>query len=300
MTIQLEYQWRNAPTAHVESVFTDRAAAEAYVYQLQTDAVLSPELVNVVYKSAFNPYLNKVDGIAFNVAPFAKLLETNYDTQLRGKERAFWDEGYRFLNNESVSATARQQLSKLSAEDEYIIKTHVKDSFETFGITKSPDDMGQVLQYDLSQGFEQKLRKMLPEYIRNNYVRFTYQKILKGNFHHIHRDHDRPATLFYLLSDPIAETHWYELTPFSKKMFEGKQDHYKSIGPSHMHRQYKAIIEPGRWYLFNNSAYHSVHLLPGYDKINRTTFLIDFLEMPYQQVVDMLTENGVSVHGESI
>jgi len=300
MTIQLEYQWHNMPAIHVESVFTDRAAAEAYVYQLQTDTVLGEELVNVVYKTDTNPYLSQVDGLGFDVAPFAKLLDKFVEKDFRGKYFPYWSDSYKFFNHQSVDLDISDQLKNLSPEVIDLIKSQVKESFDAFGNNKSPDDMGRVFQYNLDSAFEQKLRKMLPACIRNKYIRFTYQKISEGNFHHIHRDHDRPTTLFYLLTDPVAETHWYELTPTSKELFKDKQDIIKSLGPTHMFRQYKTVIEPGRWYLFNNDAYHSVHLLPGYDKINRLTFIIDFLEMSYQEVADMLMENGITVHGESI
>jgi hypothetical protein len=228
------------------------------------------------------------------------LLESQTNPVRRGKDYAYWNQSYKVLSGEAVIESITDQVDRISPEAKELVLSEVKDSFETFGTNKSPDDMGSVLQYDLNEDFERNIRKMLPECIRSKYIRFTYQKILEGNFHHIHVDHDRPTTLFYLLSEAVAETHWYELKPASKELFKDKQDIIRSLGPQHMTRQYKTVIQPGHWYLFNNAAYHSVHLLPGYDKINRVTFLIDFLEMSYADVAAMLTENGMTLASEEI
>jgi hypothetical protein len=155
--------------------------------------------------------------------------------------------------------------------------------------------MSKILQYDINDVLLNELYRLLPEFLAQQNIRITYQKVESGTFHQIHQDHDRTSSLFYLLSDPVAETRWYTLRPDSLEEFEKNNTMVmtRSVSPSHCNLEYKTVIQKNQWHVFNHSQHHSVHCLPEFDHVERTSFHLDFLDLTYQQLCNLLTDNGI-------
>jgi len=243
-----------------------------------------------------NPYFCQVDNLKFNVGAFHKAIIADNPVQ-RMPNGPYWAEVLKHHRGEPMQAEFAELYKKINPNFPAFGIPHMEDSLETFGRHNSTDEFARILQYDISKDLLDKFYKFLPECISQQNIRFTYQRVVSGTFHHIHRDHDRPCTLFYLLSEPVAKTCWHTMKPESLEEFTKNNTlgMTRSIGPKYCNLEYTTVIQKNQWYMFNNSEYHSVHCLPEFDHIERTSVHLDFLDLTYQELAQILMDNGFSL-----
>lgn len=144
-------------------------------------------------------------------------------------------------------------------------------------------------QFDVLEPYRQQILDSLPESIKKFSVNMTAQIAKGGDYIQPHRDHNRKCGLFFSVSAPDCETVWYS-----------KKDNFREFStlrfafPEDLKVECRTIIQKGKWYLFNNEPFHSVHRLPG-KLANRISFVIDFRDLGYQEVIDCGLLDGIRI-----
>lgn len=170
------------------------------------------------------------------------------------------------------------------------IKQDLDDNIKRFNF-KSFDDVAIMRAYDIKDTQEDNnLINMLPDFIKNEVIKLDYFIVSQGKFIRIHRDTLKPCTLFYLLSDPIAETKWWNLKTDSKHLFYTKERN--TISQDNLEFAHSEVIESKQWYLFDNDSYHSVHPSISFDDAPRRIFQVEFRKLKYYQVVELLKQHA--------
>jgi hypothetical protein len=111
-------------------------------------------------------------------------------------------------------------------------------------------------QYFLRGSLADELLDQTPSWLKinSNEPDCMLQKGQGGDFLPVHCGHHRKCSLFMLLEGGGQETSWYRPT-----------EEFELIDPlripdlDKIEKVVSVVMEPGRWYLFNHSAWHSVH-----------------------------------------
>lgn len=222
-----------------------------------------------------NPYITKLNlslplaeaRIKSMFADMPKFTKQRFAHWKRAKMAGYEDPD--FVSDESLSLLGNEDLEWLKK-----INTAIVDAY-------GPNTL-IFNQYDIKEPYREQFKQMLPEEIRSVCGAFTVQWAKGGDYIQPHRDHHRKCGLFYAISKPDCETRWY------KKKFDFKEyDTLRFAFPDDVEVVHKEVIQAGSWYLFNNQPYHSVHRLP--DVIaNRKSFVIDFYDMSYEEVLSKI------------
>jgi len=176
---------------------------------------------------------------------------------------------------------------------QHIINT-VGTSIEDFGYYKDLRDIMKIEQSDFINEVDTEIRGHFPKCFEQFETRLTLQKIFSGTFTQTHRDPDRKAHLFYLLTPSNVKTVWYTVRPEYRYV----KNHFgiNSYGSRQAFKQYEIIIEPDKWYLFNNQDLHSVHnLTPELGDKFRLALTIDFISTDYYTVANALAKNNFTL-----
>jgi hypothetical protein len=107
-----------------------------------------------------------------------------------------------------------------------------------------------------------------------------------GDFLPVHCGHNRKCSLFMLLEGDGQETCWYRPV-----------EDFELIDPlripdlDKIEKVVSVVMEPGRWYLFNHSAWHSVHR---YNKNSgsRINIGIDYRSIYADQLLQLIKQNA--------
>ena len=170
------------------------------------------------------------------------------------------------------------------------LRQKIEDNFNEFGDTKTIDDISSFNPYIIDQEYVDQIKSKLPKFINAENIQLTLNKITNGSFLQVHRDANRKSSLFYLLTEPNVETRWYTLKPEIAKKFNSPI--IRMFSPYHVDLQHKEVVQSDTWYLFNNVEYHSAHKLNKNESINRASFHIDFIDLTYNQVLELLKDNN--------
>lgn len=125
-------------------------------------------------------------------------------------------------------------------------------------------------QYDIPEDKDAKIHSLLPKEIEELNPQVTIQICLGGDAIAPHKDHRKSCSMFYLYTSPDVETRWWEKT---QDFIE--YEHLRYADPEKIEVVHTEIIQPGKWYIFDNDVYHSFHRLPD-TEIKRVTLLLEF------------------------
>lgn len=112
------------------------------------------------------------------------------------------------------------------------------------------------------------------------------QKGQGGDFLPVHCGHNRKCSLFMLLEGGGQETCWYRPT----EQFE-LIDPLRIPDLDKIEKVVSVVMQPRRWYLFNHSAWHSVHR---YDKNtgSRINIGIDYKSIQAHELLSILKQHS--------
>lgn len=245
-------------------------------------------------------FLVKVHGLDSNPKDIIDKVWNEKLYSHRLNDRPYWGDFFSYMHNKLDQIYDPTYITMIEAlRDNHpnaynITLDQITESFEKFKFFGDNRDFIKIVLADFNPEYDAMLREQLPECIQNLKIRLSLQVMYNGTFCQIHRDHDRVATLFWLVTEPVAETRYYLLHPkFSRLRYKLKLGSY---GPSHTMEQFKTIIQPNNWYLFNNAEIHSVH---NFDPAKnngglRIAYTVDFYDMDYHAVAKILLENGIT------
>ena len=106
-----------------------------------------------------------------------------------------------------------------------------------------------------------------------------------GEYLGTHKGHKRRASLFLLLQGNGQETRWYR----NREDFE-VIDPLRIPDHDKIEHVVTAVMQPGRWYVFNHFEWHSVHnFAPGSVRVN---IGLDFNDISAPELVDLVRSHG--------
>jgi hypothetical protein len=141
-------------------------------------------------------------------------------------------------------------------------------------------------QYFLSEYFKNKLLETVPNWLKISDTEpdCMLQVGSSGSFLPPHCGHHRKCSLFMLLQSDDQETTWYKETePFEII------DVLRIPDIDKIERAVSAQMELGKWYMFNNKEWHSVHkYIPGKTRIS---IGLDFYSIDGPNLVKLIKDN---------
>lgn len=135
----------------------------------------------------------------------------------------------------------------------------------------------------IETSFQQQLLDLLPASLKQHKITFIFQTQDIGHYLMIHKDHERTSGLFYLLTNADAETRFYEPKTDFKVL-----DQARSASINDVTLEHSQVLEKGHWYAFNHKKFHSVHALDVSKPLNRSSFIIEFVDLPYDELMKIL------------
>lgn len=222
-----------------------------------------------------NPYITEIGPILLELLPIINEVISNnlyYD-----KKPGYSDNKKTY--NDPVASQTDPMMKELNRRVNDNIKAFGKELFDN-------REIFTFVQNNINSDKGEEILKVLPEFIERQNITLMVQNSSNGVFLPIHKDHYRKSTMFYLLSGENYETRWYE----PNKEFE--VFYYQIASPKDVDLTYKTILKTNTWYAFNNDTYHSVHKVADSDEI-RSTFLIEFVNLPYVKLIEVLDCNGL-------
>lgn len=219
-----------------------------------------------------NPYITKLNlslplaeaRISSMFADMPKFTKQRFAHWKRAKMIGYEDPA--FVSEKSSSVLANEDLDWLKKINQAIVDAYGPDTL-IFN------------QYNIKEPYKEQFKQMLPKEILSVCGEFTVQWAKGGDYIQPHRDHHRKCGLFYAISRPDCETRWYK-----KKVDFEEYDTLRFAFPDDLEVAHTEVIQAGSWYLFNNQPFHSVHRLPNIIA-NRKSFVIDFYDMSYEEVL---------------
>lgn len=130
---------------------------------------------------------------------------------------------------------------------------------------------------------QQVLLDLLPAKLKEHKITFIFQTQDIGHYLMIHKDHERTSGLFYLLTSAEAETRFYEPKTDFKELDKARGASINDVDLVH-----SQVLEKGNWYAFNHKKFHSVHALDVTKPLNRSSFIIEFVDLPYDDLMEIL------------
>ena len=141
-------------------------------------------------------------------------------------------------------------------------------------------------QYFLSEYFKSKLLETVPSWLKVSATEpdCMLQVGSSGSFLPPHCGHHRTCSLFMLLQSDDQETTWYKETePFEII------DVLRIPDIDKIERVVSAQMELGKWYMFNNREWHSVHKYV--QGKNRVSVGLDFYSIQGIDLVNLIKKN---------
>jgi len=239
-----------------------------------------------------NPYITKIGNLLPQIEPVIKEIfesQSFYDKQ--PKYRKIGDPLF------ERAMSGREYVDAVLPVDEVEeLVQRIRANFKEFSgvenlINCAPEDnpeimFAQFLQANIQKEKEQQIIDLLPEWIKKNNLTYMLQVADKGRYLMIHSDHERKSSLWYLLTPPDAETRFYSV-PDDYVIYTTRY-----AKPEDVTLEHTEIILQNTWYAFNNQALHSVHALDMKQNIYRASFLIEFVDLPYNNLMRLIEENN--------
>jgi hypothetical protein len=96
-----------------------------------------------------------------------------------------------------------------------------------------------------------------------------------------HKDHNRTATLWYLLEGLGEETSWWQATEYFKEY-----EFWQIADLSKIKEVHKQVLELNTWYVFDHKVYHSV--TPVEDIKKRSSLCIEFNNISAEELSNLV------------
>lgn len=143
-------------------------------------------------------------------------------------------------------------------------------------------------QHIFSNHFKNKLISEVPDWLKISATEpdCMLQVSNSGDFLPVHKGHHRSCSLFMLLQSDNQETRWYRQT-----------EEFDIIDPlripdlDKIELAVSAVIEPGRWYLFSNREWHSVHKFTS--SRSRVSISLDFSSISSKELGELIKRHAV-------
>lgn len=153
--------------------------------------------------------------------------------------------------------------------------------------TKSFPNMSMIefSQRHFTEHFKNKLLNEIPDWLKlsDGEPDFMLQVSKDGDYLHPHKGHNRQCSLLMLLQANNQETRWYRNTEEFEVIDVLRIPDLDKIEPV-----VSAIMQPGRWYLFNNREWHSVH---NFSNNIRISIGIDFYSVDADHILNLIRKN---------
>lgn len=153
------------------------------------------------------------------------------------------------------------------------------------------DNLIKFDQHFFPKGLEQALLDKTPDWIKElspGEPSAMLQISSSGEYLGTHKGHKRRASLFMLLQGNGQETRWYR----NKEDFE-VIDPLRIPDHDKIECVVSAVMEPGRWYVFNHFEWHSVHSFSqGSVRVNMG---LDFNNITADQLVEAVRSHAHKV-----
>jgi hypothetical protein len=230
-----------------------------------------------------------------NILPeITDLIKKTYD------QKYFWDKNpqYRKINSRifAYAILGQEYPTGILPDNEInelaeMMKANVKELAGFDSITKEEvsampfTPWARFVQNHISVNYRQKILDLLPEKIKKHDITFMIQIASSGQNIGIHQDHERSSGLFYLLTEPDAETRFYKPNKEIKFYKDSRSANIHDVDLEHVE-----VIQKNSWYAFNHLAYHSVHVLDKTKPLDRASFVIEFVNLPYNKLLTLLGE----------
>ena len=247
----------------------------------------------------FNPYITKLG----NILPEITVIITDIYNQ-----KSFWDKNphYREISSPifSYAIAGMEYPDGLLPDDEIrVIGKRLQENVQAFSkIDISKTDMSKprseynfplwarFIQNHIATDKQEQILDLLPDEIKQHKITFMIQIADIGQYILIHQDHYRSSGLFYLLTEPDSETRFYK----PKEDFVMHND-VRAASIDEVELEHIEIIQKGTWYAFNHLAFHSVHALDETKHIHRASFVIEFVDLPYSNLVELAEQLNAKV-----
>jgi hypothetical protein len=244
----------------------------------------------------FNPYITNLGDLLPEITDLIKKI---YD------QKYFWDKNpkYRSINYAifRYAILGKEYPKGILPDNEIeelakIMKENLKEQSGFDSITVEEIDAmpftpwARFVQNHISVNYREKIVNLLPEKIKQHNITFMIQVAEAGQHISIHQDHERSSGLFYLLSEPDAETRFYKPNKEIKVYNNSRTASVYDVDLEHVE-----IIQKNSWYAFNHLAYHSVHVLDETKPLNRVSFVIEFVDLPYNKLLELVNELNVKL-----
>ena len=245
--------------------------------------MINPYIINVgnIFPSITNMFVD-----IYNQKDFWKK-KSSYEDNAR-QLFTYALQGKQFTPNVNLPDDILEDMARRIREN---IKEFTKvDGVITNSIWGGPGQPGTIrhaefLQYVFSNNMHQQMLDLLPDEMQQHKITFGIQIAGPGQFIMPHLDHERTSTLFYLLTVPDSETRFYK----QKKDFK-IHNFFRTVSINDVELDHSETIQQGSWYTFNNMSYHSVHALDQSKPINRVSFVIEFIDLPFDRLVKLIED----------
>lgn len=143
-------------------------------------------------------------------------------------------------------------------------------------------------QHFFNDYFKSKLIAAVPDWLKISASEpdCMLQVSNSGDFLPVHKGHHRSCSLFMLLQSDNQETRWYR----QKEDFE-VIDFLRIPDLDKIELAVSAVIEPGRWYLFSNREWHSVHKFAS--SRSRISISLDFSSISSKELGELIKSHAV-------
>jgi len=145
-------------------------------------------------------------------------------------------------------------------------------------------------QHHFNDYFRDRLLSVTPDWLKvtAEEPNCMLQISSDGNILPPHRGHNRQCSLLMLLESDNQETRWFRPTAEFELI-----DPLRIPDLDKIEQVISAVMQPGRWYLFNNAYWHSVHkYVPGKRRISMG---LDFYSIDTQTLLKLIQKNTQSI-----
>ena len=237
-----------------------------------------------------NPYLINVGNIFPSIT---NIIADIYE------QKDFWDKNPKFkeIGNQIFGYAIMGHefpITELPAEQIEDLAQRIRENYKEFSKSEKgiydPSTTGlprwaRFVQNNIATNKQQQILDLLPDEIKQHKITCMIQIADLGQYMMVHKDHERTSGLFYLLTVPDSETRFYK----PKTDFKVYDD-VRTVSINDVELDHAETIQQGSWYAFNHSAYHSVHALDQSTPVNRVSFVIEFVDLPFNGLVKLVED----------
>jgi hypothetical protein len=157
-----------------------------------------------------------------------------------------------------------------------------EDAIEQIRILQRQREVtGIRMKYDsylFTPEVEDAMMELMPQELKNQKIRLSYQHLHSGEVIPPHVDVRRKSSLFFVLSDADMRTVWYKKTDDNlvvNPLFPIDIDKHAPV--------FETVMDSKVWYLIEQTELHSAHKLDDAITADRRTFCIEFSDLYHHE-----------------